>query len=215
MSGTLPLYYQWQSNSVSNVATAVNILGATSGSYTVNTSSTNATAWYDVVVTNFGGALMTSAPLALLTVVQPVTSPYVTNVWRLAAGGTKSGILDSGSYAVRGLAYDTNTATLLLANHNGTGSIAVINAANGSASSITINTLGLPAGTFYLDQIAVQHDGALYGGNLAFETNDTYSITRWFAVKLQRRRKSRRTWATRATVPAIAGATPWPFAVPA
>lgn len=180
VSGTLPLYYQWQSNSVSNVATAVNIPGATSGSYTVNTLTTNATAWYDVVVTNFGGAA-TSAPI-LLTVVPPVTSAYVTNVWRLTAGGTNSGILDAGSYAVRGMAYDSNTATLLLANHTGTGSIQVINAANGSSSAITINTIGLPAGTFYLDQIAVADDGALYGGNLAFETNDTFSITRWASV---------------------------------
>ncbi|HTA29640.1 MAG TPA: hypothetical protein VK731_04115, partial [Candidatus Cybelea sp.] len=180
VSGTLPLYYQWQKNSVSNLATATNIPGATSGSYTLNPPTTNATGWYDVIVTNFGGGT-TSTPV-LLTVIQPVTSIYVTNEWKLAAGGSNVSFLDSSSYGSRGLAYDSNTATVLIANHLTT-NITVLNSADGSLNnSITINTLGLPVGTFSLDQIAVADDGALYAGNLALTPGDTFGLTRWSSV---------------------------------
>jgi hypothetical protein len=178
VSGTLPLYYQWQKNSVSNLVTATNIPGATSGSYTLNSPAVSDTGWYDVIVTNFGGAA-TSAPV-LLTVVQPVTSPVVTNVWRKTPGGTNS-FLDSSSYAVRGLAYDTNSGTLLLADRVNT-SITCLNAADGSASPISINTAGLPTGTFTLNQIGVGDDGILYGGNLAITPGDTFHLTAWATV---------------------------------
>ena len=177
VTGTLPLYYQWQYNTVSNLATAVNIPGATSGSYTFNPPVVTNTGWYDVIVTNFGGGT-TSAPV-LLTVLAPVTSPYVTNVWKLAAGGSNVSFLDTSSYGTRGLAYDSNSGALLLANHLTT-NITVLNASNGAINnSITINTLGMPVGTFVLDQIAVADDGILYAGNLALEPGDTFALTAW------------------------------------
>jgi hypothetical protein len=178
VSGTLPLSFQWQKNSVSNLLTATNIPGATSGSLTFNPPTTNNTGWYDLIVTNFGGKA-TSAPV-LLTVLAPLTSTFVTQAWVLPANSRP--YLDSSSYNTRGLAYDTNTATVLVADHNAT-AISVLNAADGSDSSITINTLGLPAGTFTLDQIAVADDGALYGGNLVLPGDGfPFSLTRWSAV---------------------------------
>jgi len=67
VSGTLPLNYQWQYNTVSNLATAVNIPG-NRRSYAFNPPVVTNTGWYDVIVTNF--AVVTSAPV-LLTVLQP------------------------------------------------------------------------------------------------------------------------------------------------
>lgn len=178
VSGTLPLFYQWQKNSVSNAATATNIPGATAGSFTLNPPQTSDTAWYDVVVTNFGGSI-TSTPV-LLTVVPPTTNTVVTNVWTLAAGSRP--YLDINSYASRGLAYDTNTATVLVCDSVHT-TINVLNAADGSDSSITINTAGLPSGTFTLDQIGVADDGVLYGGNLVLPGDGfAFAITQWTSV---------------------------------
>ena len=179
VSGTLPLSFQWQKNSVSNLLTATNIPGATSGSLTFNPPTTNDTGWYDLIVTNFGGKA-TSAPV-LLTVLAPLTSSFVTQAWTLPANSRP--YLDSSTYNTRGLAYDTNTATVLVADHNAT-AISVLNAADGSDNlSITINTLGLPPGTFTLNQIAVADDGVLYGGNTVLPGDGfPFSLTRWSAV---------------------------------
>ena len=56
------------------------------------------TGWYDVIVTNSAWRHDSSAPV-LLTVVAPVDGArYVTNVWKLAAGGSNVSFLDTSSY---------------------------------------------------------------------------------------------------------------------
>ena len=97
VSGTLPLYYQWQYNTVSNLATVSNISGATGGSYTFSSPSTNASGWYDVVVTNFGGKATSAA--VQMTILAPVTSPSVTNLWTLSPGSRP--YLDSSTFGSR------------------------------------------------------------------------------------------------------------------
>jgi hypothetical protein len=160
VSGTLPLYYQWQYNTTSNLATATNIPGATAASYTLNPPTAAKSGWYDVVITNFGGGKTSAA--VQLTVITPVTTPYVTNIWTLAAGSQP--FLDVNNYGARGLAYDTNTQLVLVCNHNST-EISALSATNGTYLG-DLNTAGLPAGTFVLDQIGVGDDGVLYAGNL-------------------------------------------------
>ena len=77
-SGSVPIFYQWQFNSVSNLATTVNIPGATGSSYAQAFPATNRTGWYDVIVTNLGGG-QTSAPV-LVTVTAGITNSAVSNL---------------------------------------------------------------------------------------------------------------------------------------
>lgn len=69
VSSDAPLSYQWQFNTVSNLTTANKIPLATNSSYTINPLTTNASGWYDVVVSSAG--LSTTSALAALTVVVP------------------------------------------------------------------------------------------------------------------------------------------------
>ncbi len=167
VSGSLPLYYQWRFN-------GTNLLGATSRSYTLNYPSVSASGNYDVVVHNLAGTV-TSTPPAVLTVIAPVSSAVVTQLWTLAGGSRP--YLDGYSYSTRGLAYDTNTQTVLVADHN---NIYVLAATNGG-DLFQLNTVGLPAGYFTLDQVGVADDGAVYGCNLSLDGTG-FAITRWDAV---------------------------------
>ena len=157
-SGSLPLYYQWRFN-------GANISGATARTYTLNYPPLSAAGSYDVVVHNVAG-YQTSAPPAVLTILIPVVSTVVTQQWTLAAGSRA--YLDTSSYNTRGLAYDTNTSTLLVCDHSAP-NIYVLDAASGS-DLFTLNVLGLPSvglSGFGLDQVGVADDGMAYAGNLA------------------------------------------------
>ncbi|PWU15142.1 MAG: hypothetical protein C5B50_15955 [Verrucomicrobia bacterium] len=166
VSGTLPLNYQWRFNSN-------NIPSASSATYTLHYPPTTASGFYDVIVTNFGGSV-TSAP-AQLTVITPVVNPGVTQVWTLASGSRS--YLDNSSYNTRGLGYDTNTDTLVVADHF---NIYVLAATNGQ-DLFQLNTLGLPNGGvngWTLDQVGVADDGIVYGANLV-TAGTGFSIVSW------------------------------------
>ena len=173
VSGSLPLYYQWRFN-------GVNIHDATNRNYTLSYPPLTAAGSYDVVVHNIAGT-QTSTPPAVLTLVVPTTSPVVTPLWSLA-GGSRA-YLDGSSYNTRGLAYDTNTATVLVADNS---HIYVLNAADGS-DLFQMNVLGVYNGGYngwLFDQVGVADDGAVYGANLyaASLGASGFSITRWSAV---------------------------------
>jgi hypothetical protein len=171
VSGSLPLYYQWRFN-------GANISGATSRTYTLNYPPMSASGNYDVVVHNTAGT-QTSSPPAVLTVLVPTSSTVVTQAWTLAAGSR--GYLDSSSYNTRGLAYDTNTETVLVCDH---ANIYVLAATNGQ-DLFQLDTTGLPTGGvngWTLNQIGVADDGVVYGANLVVEGGTTYDIVSWSAV---------------------------------
>jgi hypothetical protein len=172
VSGSLPLYFQWRFN-------GVNIPNATNRTYTINYPALSAAGSYDVIVHNLGG-YRTSAPPAVLTLLTPVVSGTVTQAWSLAGGSRP--YLDN-NYGTRGLAYDTNTATVLVCSA-ATTNIYVLNAADGS-DLFNLNTLGLLPGYFTLDQVGVADDGAVYACNLAGSPlgyDAKFAITRWDSV---------------------------------
>jgi hypothetical protein len=85
--------------------------------------------------------------------------------------------LDGSSYNTRGLAYDTNTATVLIADHN---NIYLLSATNGSSLG-SLNMLGVPAGGingWVVDQLGVADDGILYSCNLT-TTGPGFAIVQW------------------------------------
>jgi hypothetical protein len=181
VSGSLPLFYQWRSYGVSTNNPPANIPNATNGTYVLSYPPVSASGYYDVVVHNVAGSA-TSAPPTLLTVITPV-SIATTQLWTLP-GGSRS-YLDGSTYNTRGLAYDTNTATVLVCDHN---NIYVLSATNGS-DLFQLNVLGVYNGGFnnwVFDQIGVADDGAVYGANLYGSGlgGAGYSITRWDAVSL-------------------------------
>ncbi len=162
-SGSLPLYYQWQFNST-------NISGATSSTYTITNPPLSAAGSYDVIVQNIAGAA-TSTPPALLTIVVPVTTTNVSQVWSIGPG-TNSSVngpyLTTSGYETRGLAYDFATSNLLVADHY---YIHDYNATNGTYQ-FDLNTAGLPTGGnggWTVDQIGVADDGTLYSANLSLD----------------------------------------------
>jgi hypothetical protein len=178
-SGSLPLYYQWRyyGNSANNPP--ADILHAMNSTYVLNYPPVSASGYYDVVVHNVAG-YATSAPPTLLTVIEPATSTVVTQLWTLAAGSRP--YLDGSTYNTRGLAYDTNSGTVLVCDHQ---NIYVLAAMNGS-DLFQLNTLGLPSGGYsgwLLDQIGVADDGMVYGANLSLD-GTTFAITSWSSVSL-------------------------------
>ncbi|MEY2428130.1 MAG: hypothetical protein QOJ40_1015 [Verrucomicrobiota bacterium] len=173
VSGSLPIYYTWQYNTVSNLATAHNILNATNQTFVLNYPPVATSGWYNVIAKNIGG-MATSAPVQL-SVITPLSSPVVTQTWSLAAGSRP--YLDSSSYNTRGLSYDTNTGTLLVADHN---TIYLLAGTNGSDLG-TLNMAGLgTAGLngWVVDQLGVADDGVLYSCNLSL-TGPGFFIARW------------------------------------
>jgi len=119
-------------------------------------------------VHNIAGAV-TSTPPALLTLLVPVTSPGVTQLWDISPG-TNSSVngtyLTTSGYETRGLAYDPTATNLLVADHF---YIHVYNATNGSYLN-DLNTAGLPSGginNWTVDQVGVAADGTLYSCNLS------------------------------------------------
>ena len=189
--GTLPLAYQWQYNAVSNQATAANIAGATNASFTLSNLSVSNTGWYDVLITNTGG--VTSSIPVLLTVSAPISSSYVSNLWSIAPGTSAYPYLDSTSYNTRGLAYDTNTMTVLLSGVGETAylGIYVLDANTGSnyqgaSPNYQLNTIGIgyTGDQFDLDQVGVGDDGVVYACNLydTGSTPATFGIFSWSSV---------------------------------
>ncbi len=181
-SGSLPLYYQWQYSVTTNEAGFTNIVSASNSVYTLNYPALSAAGYYRVVVHNIAG-YATSAPPALLTLLEPVISSVVTQLWTLPAGSRS--YLDSSTYNTRGLAYDTNSSTVLVCDHN---NIFVMNAGDGS-DLFGLVTNGIYAGGdngWLFDQIGVADDGSVYGANLygAGLGGAGFSITRWDSVSV-------------------------------
>ena len=163
ISGSLPLYYQWQFSSSSNGPFA-NISGATASTYTLSYPNLSQAGYYQLVVHNVAGSA-TSAPPALLTLIIPVTSPQVTPVWSIGPG-TNGAYLTTSGYETRGLAFDLTTSNLLVADHF---NIHLYNATNGQYIS-DLNTAGLPnsgLSGWTVDQIGVADDGTVYSANLS------------------------------------------------
>ncbi len=160
-SGSIPIYYQWQFSTSSNGPFG-NIGGATGSSYTLSQPPLSAAGYYRVIVHNIAG-YATSAPPSQLTLLVPITSTVVTQLWTLPAGTLP--FLDGSSYNTRGLAYDTNSGTVLVADHN---NIHLLSATNGSYLG-DLNVLGAFNGGYAgwpFDQIGVADDGTLYAANL-------------------------------------------------
>jgi hypothetical protein len=178
--GSQPLAYQWQFNTVSNLATATNIIGATNSFYTLTFPPVSASGWYNVLVTNTGGR--TSSIPVQLTVVAPFASAVVTQLWTLAPGSQP--YLDGTSYDTRGLAYDPHTMTVLVADKGANFGIFVLDA-NVPTNLFAMNTLGIGqlGNQFSLDQIGVADDGVLYAGNLTLANSGAnFGLVSWSSV---------------------------------
>ena len=176
VSGSLPLYYQWQFSTASNGPFA-NLSAATASTYTLNYPQPSAAGYYRVIVHNVGG-YATSAPPALLTVLLPTTSVVVTQLWTIAGGGSLS-FLDATSYQTRGMAFDTNTMQLVVADHN---NLHILNATSGDYLG-DLTAAGVPTSgynSWLFDQVGITDDGYLFAGNLAgVGGSGTFSITGW------------------------------------
>jgi len=174
VSGSLPLYYQWQFSLTTNDAGFGNLASGTNSTYTLNYPPLNAAGYYRVVVHNLAG-YATSTPPALLTLIIPTTSVVVTQSWILPAGSLS--FLDSSSYNTRGLAYDTNSGTVLVADNS---NIHLLAATNGSYLG-DLNPAGAYSGgynSWLFDQIGVADDGTLYAANLTL-TGPNFVILSW------------------------------------
>ncbi|HEV2395090.1 MAG TPA: hypothetical protein VG146_22290 [Verrucomicrobiae bacterium] len=181
-SGSAPLAYQWQFNTVSNVASAANINGATNTSYTLTYPPTSASGWYDVVVTNLAGA--TSSIPAQLIVVPPASSGVVTQLWSLAPG-FRPYLGGADTYDTRGLAYDGASNTVLVADKNIANFGVFVLDGDTGADLFALNTLGIgqPGNQFDLDQVGVADDGVAYAGNLTLAgSGANFGLVSWPSV---------------------------------
>ena len=176
VSGSLPLYYQWQFSTTTSNAGFSNVIGATNSAYTIAYPALSQGGYYRVIARNISG-FATSAPPALLTLLVPTTSVVVTQLWTLPAGSLS--FLDNSSYNTRALAYDTNSATVLVADHNNIHLLAATNGSYlGDLNVVGIANVGYNGWLF--NQIGVADDGALYAANLAgVSGSGLYSIVTW------------------------------------
>lgn len=188
-SGSEPLFYYWQYNTVSNPPTAQTVLVTTNlGTFVVSPLTVATSGWYSVIVSNTAGST-NLAPVQLI-VTAPQTSPYVTQLWSLAADNSQV-YLDT-SYNTRGLAFDPNTMLVVVAEHS-QASITALYATNGNfAFTLTTPSTGLPQGSIFpLGQVGVADDGVLYCCNVSSYSQDSdtaipgtsdFSITRFSAI---------------------------------
>ena len=192
-SGSAPLFYYWQYNTISNAATAQTVQITTNlGTFTVSPLTVATSGWYSVIVSNAAGT--TNLPPVQLTVVAPLSNPSVKELWHLAADNSQA-YLDT-SYNTRGLAFDPSTMTVLVAEHS-SANIFALNATNGQLMyTLTTPSTGLPLGSIFpLGQVVVADDGVLYCCNVSSynPTSDTadsnpgpgntdFSITRFSAI---------------------------------
>jgi hypothetical protein len=163
--GNTPLVYYWQYNTVSNLATAQTVQITTNlGTFTVSPLTVATSGWYSVIVSNIGGT--TNVGPAQLTVVAPLTSPSVSELWHVAADGSQP-YLDT-NYNTRGLAFDPSSMTVVLAEH-ATSDMYALNATNGQLMyRLTTDSTGLaPGSIFPLGQVVVADDGVLYCCNVS------------------------------------------------
>ncbi len=165
-AGSTPLYYYWQYNTVSNLATATTVFFATNTpTFTINPLTTNASGWYNVIVSNAAG---TSNSMAVqLTVSAPLASAFVTKLWSLPADNSAP-YLDT-SYNTRGLAFDPFTMSVVVAEHAAAQIYALDATNNGQLKfPVTGDTTGLQSGSIFpLGQVGVADDGALYCCNVS------------------------------------------------
>jgi len=163
-AGAAPLTYYWQYNSVSNLATAATLLVTSNNFYTISNLTLAASGWYDVVVSNTVGSTR-SLPVQL-SVAAPLASVYVTNLWNLPADNSQP-YLDT-NYNTRGLAFDPNTMSVLVAEHSAA-QIYALNATNGQFKfAITTPLTGLPLGSIFpVGQVGVADDGVVYVCNVS------------------------------------------------
>lgn len=182
-TGTLPLLYQWQFNSESNVDTATDIPDATNASFTLSPLTVSQSGWYDVMISNDGG--VTSSIPVLLTVSAPISSGSVVQLWNIPPDSAGYPYLDSTSYDTRGLAFDPITMTVLVADKGADLGIYVLDANTGT-NMFQLNTtgVGVSGDQFPLDQLGVGDDGVVYACNL-YDTGsdaDSFAIFSWSSV---------------------------------
>jgi uncharacterized lipoprotein YddW (UPF0748 family) len=168
VNGAEPLVYQWYfSNNP--------LYGTTSAQLVFNSTQTNHTGGYQVVVTNAYGAV-TSRVAAL--VVQPVCAPIgMTPLWSLAPGA-RPYLTVASLPNERGMTHNPATDRLILINRTSP-TIHVLNAATG-ADLGTLDKTGVSGGTYTLLMVGAADDGAIYAGNLttAGPTTD-FKLYRW------------------------------------
>jgi hypothetical protein len=174
-AGDCPLIYNWQA-STNNTATAsafTNIPGANASSFTISSVSTN---YYRVIITNGVGSITSS--VVQVTGQLAVSNTAVAQIWRVAASTSGYGYLSSSDNAARGIAYDTNSARVVVTSTSGQ-SLNIVSAINGTNIG-TMNVSGIASGgTFNMDQVGIADDGAVYTCNLGY--NAAIIINRWAA----------------------------------
>ncbi len=146
--GTLPLHYQWLSNSIA-------ILDATNFNFTFNIASTNPVAGFSVVLTNNYGAITSSvAALTVLVIPPGIASPPASQTVGMGSNATFN-VVASGSppfnylWLFNGAALSAQTnATLnlsgLLTNQSGAYSVLVTSPYGSITSKVATLTVGFP-----------------------------------------------------------------------
>jgi len=164
----LPLYAQWFFNGTTAIT------GATNSTLVLSNITAAMAGAYSLSVSNAAGSDRSSN--ATLTVLPLDNTPQMTNIWNLPAGSRSYLSSSSTGNFERGLAYNSQTTNLLLVSRAAT-NIVVLDAQTGAEKGF-LNTNGIGGGVLLINMVGVGGDGAVYVGNLTFDTNP-YSLYRW------------------------------------
>ncbi len=142
-SGSLPLFYQWQTNGV-NLTNGDHYIGVNSNTLVINDVQTNDGVDYEVVVSNAYGTVITNASLTIVTT--PVIISFGPTNQTVAPGSTVSfTLVATGTPGVPLLyAWSTDGGDELLTNNdrisgatNGTGTLTISNVQASDAGTYT------------------------------------------------------------------------------
>jgi hypothetical protein len=165
---TSTLSYQWYHNGEI-------VTNETAATLYLTNVETNQAGVYTVRVSNSGG-FRDSAP-ATLTVLEPYTTPQMTNIWSLPPGSRSYLNTDYKEY---GMAFNpANSNLLVISLEGGITTIAVLDALTGDEKHF-LDVSVVSGGTKVLHKIDVADDGVVYAGNLTTSAGSIpFKLYRW------------------------------------
>ncbi len=167
--GTTPLTYQWKFN-------GVDLAGQTGSSLTLAAVTPAQSGDYSITVKNTAGEVSSSN--ATLTVVALVKSDALTPKWQIAPGAKPWLNQDSSQ---RGLAYNPANGHVLVVSRADGVKIYVLDGQTGEElHTLTVDTSIIFGGTFSLNLVGVDDDGAVYACNLTTDSaTSPLNLYRW------------------------------------
>ncbi len=170
ITGATPLSLQWRFD-------GIDIPGATNASLSLTNVTLGQAGSYALFGSNsFGTVISTNRPLSITPLKD---SPVMSLLWKKLPGSTLW-LENTNTSGYRGLAYNPITDHLLVVSRLAGTNIWVLNGTTGQELYPLTLTTNVTGGTFTLNMVGVDDDGAVYAGNLTQNSQtNAFRLYRW------------------------------------